>query len=181
MERLIGLDFETANPTFGSICAAGCAVLENGEVVERQEWLIRPHRRLDRMHGACFAVHGISYYDLRDAPEFPAIWPVLRKMLTGGGVVVAHNASFDLNHLSGVLALYDLPPVSFDCACSLQISRRLLPELESHSLSAVAAHFDYRFRHHDALEDALAAATIVHRLGLPENAVGRFDYCPPAV
>lgn len=181
MERLIGLDFETANPTFGSICAAGCAVLEDGEVVEKQEWLIRPHRRLDRMHGACFAVHGISYYDLRDAPEFPAIWPVLRKMLTAGGVVVAHNASFDLNHLKAVLELYRLPSVAFDCVCSLRVSRERLPELERHSLDAVAAHFGHQFRHHDALDDAIACATIIQHLGIPENSLFRFDYCSSSV
>ena len=165
--RIVGLDFETANQSSGSICAAGCAILEDGEVVEKQEWLIRPHRRVDRMHGACFAVHGISWYDLRDVPEFPAIWPVLRKMLTSGGVVVAHNAAFDLNHLRGVLELYQLTSVEFDYACSLAISRELLPELENHSLDAVAAHFDHKLHHHDALEDAIACATIIQHIGIP--------------
>ena len=146
MARIIGLDFETANTTFGSICAAGCAIMEDGEVVEKQEWLIRPHRRVDRMLGMCFAVHGISWYDLRDVPEFPAIWPVLRRMLTSGGVVVAHNTAFDMNHLKGALELYRLPSVEFDYVCSLRVSRELLPELGSHSLDAVAAHLNDRPR-----------------------------------
>ena len=179
--RLVGLDFETANTTFGSICAAGCAVLEDGEVVEKQEWLIRPHRRVDRMLGMCFAVHGISWYDLRDVPEFPAIWPVLRRMLTSGGVVVAHNTAFDITHLKGVLEIYGLASVEFNYVCSLRVSRQLLPELESHSLDAVAAHFGHKFHHHDALEDAIACATIIHHLGIPENSIRRFDYCPASV
>ena len=179
--RIIGLDFETANTTFGSICAAGCAIMEDGEVVEKQEWLIRPHRRVDRMLGMCFAVHGISWYDLRDVPEFPAIWPVLRRMLTSGGVVVAHNTAFDITHLKGALELYRLPSVEFDYVCSLRVSRELLPDLESHSLDAVAAHFGHQFHHHDALEDAIACATIIHHLGIPGNAVRRFDYCPSSL
>ena len=179
--RIIGLDFETANHTFGSICAAGCAIMEDGEVVEKQEWLIRPHRRVDRMHSMCFAVHGISWYDLRDAPEFPAIWPVLRKMLASGGVVVAHNTAFDLNHLTGALELYRLPAVGFDYVCSLDVSRELLPGLGSHTLDAVAAHFGHQFHHHDALEDAIACATIIRHLGIPENSIRRFDYCPSSL
>ena len=179
--RLVGLDFETANNTFGSICAAGCAILEDGEVVEKREWLIRPHRRIDRMHAACFAVHGISWYDLRDVPEFPAIWPVLRRMLTSGGLVVVHNASFDLTHLQGALDIYRLPSVEFDYVCSLKVSRELLPNLESHSLDAVAAHFGHKFHHHDALEDAIACATIIGKLGIPENFIRRFDYCSAAI
>ena len=31
--RIAGLDFETANGMPGSICAAGCAILEDGAVV----------------------------------------------------------------------------------------------------------------------------------------------------
>ena len=42
--KLAGLDFETANGKSGSICAAGCAVLEDGIVVDRREWLICPHK-----------------------------------------------------------------------------------------------------------------------------------------
>ena len=179
--RLAGLDFETANRASGSICSAGCAVLEDGAVVEKQEWLIRPHRTLDRVIGAFYAVHGISWYDLRGAPEFPAIWPVLRRILTESDMVVAHNAVFDLTHLRSVLELYGLPSAGFDYVCSLAVSRHLLPELGSHSLDAVAAHLGHEFRHHDALEDAIACATIVHRLGIPENFVRRFDYFPPAV
>ena len=179
--RLVGLDFETANFTFGSICAAGCAVLEEGVVTEKNEWLVRPHPTLDRMHGGCYAVHGISWYDLRDAPEFPAIWPVLRRMLLSADAVVAHNAAFDLNHLKGALTLYGLPPVAFPYVCSLAVSRNRLPELPSHALDAVAMHLGHTFRHHDALEDAIACAEIVHRLGIPENYIRRFEFCPAPV
>ena len=77
-----------------------------------------------------------------------------------------------------MLELYRLPPVAFNYVCSLSVSRELLPELESHALDAVAAHFGHKFLHHDALEDAIACATIVTRLGIPENSVRRFDYSP---
>lgn len=179
--RLIGLDFETANTTSGSICAAGCAVLEDGVVVEKTEYLIRPHRRLDRVSGICFGVHGISWYDLREAPEFPAVWPVLRRMLCQPGLAVMHNAAFDLGQLRSVLELYELPPVEFSYACTLAISRELHPELPHHSLDAMAAYIGHAFRHHDALEDAIACTALAQRLGVAEKFVGRFEYRPAPV
>ena len=164
--RLAGLDFETANQCAGSICAVGCGILHDGEPAEMREWLVRPHPSLDWMSPFCYRVHGISSCDLRDADEFPAIWPELSELLLSADYVVIHNAPFDLGHLRAVLNLYDLPPVSFPYVCSLTASRRALPELASHSLNMVAAYFGIEFRHHNALEDALTCAKILHEIGL---------------
>ena len=40
--KLCGLDFETANSSKGSICAAGAALVENGTVLECREYLVKP-------------------------------------------------------------------------------------------------------------------------------------------
>ena len=164
--RLAGLDFETANGCAGSICAVGCGILQDGEEAETFERLVRPHPRMDWIASYCYRVHGIGACDLEEADEFPAVWPELRDMLLSADCVVIHNAPFDLGHLRAVLALYGLPPVRFPYVCSLAASRRVLPELASHSLDRVAAYFDIRFRHHDALEDALACAKILREIGL---------------
>ena len=74
--------------------------------------------------------------------------------------------------------MLDLASVEFNYVCSLRVSSELLPDLESHSLDAVAAHFGHKFHHHDALEDAIACATIIQHLGIPENSIRRFDYSP---
>lgn len=174
--NLVGLDFETANPRNGSICAAGVAVLQDGCVVEKREWLIRPHCSIDWMLPVFTEIHGIGYYDLRQAPEFPEIWPVMRSLVASGDCVVIHNAPFDLRHLNAVLELYQLPGVSFDYVCSLAICRKLFPERPSHSLDAIAKHFNYEFQHHDALEDAIACVSIVSQTGIPENFLKRFEY-----
>ena len=44
--KLCGLDFETANSCNGSICSVGVAIVETGEVLERKEYLIKPHKWL---------------------------------------------------------------------------------------------------------------------------------------
>ena len=178
--RLAGLDFETANNRAGSICAVGCGILQDGEAAETREWLVRPHPDMAWIASFCFRVHGIGMCDLEDADEFPAVWPELHDMLLSADCVVIHNAPFDLGHLRAVLELYGLPPVRFPYVCSLAASRRALPELASHSLDNMAAYFDIRFRHHDALEDALTCAKVLHEIGFaPRTPRREFIYPGP--
>lgn len=172
--RLAGLDFETANRRSGSICAVGCALVEDGAVTGSREWLLCPHAGFRWMLPEFSAIHGLNYWDVKDCPEFPEVWPELQQMLISADCVVIHNAPFDLGHLRSVLALYQLPPVAFHYADSLQITRQLLPGLQSHSLNAVAAKFGIAFRHHDALEDAAACAMVIDRIGIPAGSVGLF-------
>lgn len=176
--KLCGLDFETANWADGSICAVGAALVTDGEVTGRCEYLIKPHVSVDYMSRFCRNVHGISYEELRESPEFFEVWAVVRKMLTAADLVVIHNAYFDLRHLRKVLEMYDLPAVSFNYVCSLNLSRHHFPELPKHGLADMAAHFGITFRHHDALEDAETCAKIASQLEIPENFISRFEYTP---
>ena len=173
--KLAGLDFETANGKQGSICEAGCAVLEDGVLMERREWLVCPHKGYRWMREDFTDIHGITYWDVCNCEEFDSIWPELRRMLLSADCVVIHNAPFDLGHLRSVLELYGLPPVEFDFVDSVVVSRRLFPEMESHSLAAMAERFGIVFRHHDALEDAMACASIIARMGIPDGCVHHFS------
>lgn len=174
--KLCGLDFETANSCNGSICSVGVAVVENGEVLERKEYLIKPHKSLDWMSKFCRDIHGITYEDLRKSPEFSEVWQSVKQLLISADCVVIHNAPFDLRHLHKVLEIYHLPSVSFDYVCSLQLCRHHFPEAHSHSLNYMADMFDIAFQHHDALEDAETCAKIASQLEIPENLICRFEY-----
>ncbi len=170
---LAGLDFETANCKWGSICSAGCALLEDGEALYQREWLICPacgYRSMQFTH-----VHGLSYWDVRNEAEFPQIWDELRSKLLSADAVVIHNARFDLKHLRSVMAIYDLPPVEFNYVDSLSVCRRLFREMKSHTLDTMAEHFGITFQHHNALEDAAACAAIIYRTGIPDGFVKHFD------
>ena len=176
--KFCGLDFETANSGTGSICAAGAVLLENNTVLERREYLVKPHRSVDYMSKFCRDVHGIAYEDLRESPEFPEIWQYIKQLLIPADCVVIHNAPFDLSHLHKALALYDLPPFSFNYVCSLRLCRYHFPEHPRHGLAEMAAEFGITFCHHDALEDAETCAKIASRLEIPENFISRFEYIP---
>ena len=174
--KLCGLDFETANNSNGSICSVGVAVVENGVVLECREYLVKPHKSVDYMSKFCRDVHGITYEDLRESPEFSEVWQSVKLLLFSADCVVIHNAPFDLRHLHNVLSLYNLPSVAFDYVCSLKLCRYHFPELPYHSLADMAEKFGITFQHHDALEDAETCAKIASQLEIPENFICRFEY-----
>jgi len=155
------LDFETANHSDASICAAGVAIIDSGEIKESRHWLVRPPKGHGYFREDFIGVHGITWFDVRNAPEFPAIAPALLQYLTSADVVVAHNASFDLRKLCGTLDHFGLPCPAFDYLCTLGISRRVWPDLASHTLDALAAHIGYEFHHHNAQADAEAAGMVL--------------------
>lgn len=172
--RLVGLDFETANTRSGSICAAGIAVIQDGMVMEKREWLVRPHSALDWMVPTLTKIHGINFFDLRRSPEFPEIWPVMKKLIRAGDCVAIHAPS-DLRHLSAVLGLYHLSAFSFDYVCWLEICQSLYPKTRPDSLNETAKRFDFEFQHRDALENAIACAVIVSRIGIAQKFIKRFE------
>ena len=174
--KLCGLDFKTANSNYGSICAVGAAIVENGEVLERKEYLIKPHKSLDWVNNFCRDIHGITYEDLRESPEFSEVWQSVKTMLISADCVVIHDALFDLRHLHNVLSLYNLPSISFDCVYILPLCCYHFPALPDHSLAAMAAKFGITFEHHDALENAETCAKIASQLEIPENFICRFEY-----
>ena len=159
--KFTSLDFETANYSDASICAAGIAVFVNGELTETRHWLVRPPAGHDFFREDFIAIHGITPQDVRDAPEFPAVANELLPFLTGADMVIAHNAQFDLRMLSGTLNHFSISCPSFRTLCTRETARCAWPDLSSHSLDTVARHIGHTFRNHNALDDAEAAGRVL--------------------
>lgn len=81
-------------------------------------------------------------------PEATA-FAALREAVARVDRVVAHPASFEKAWLEALWARH-APGEAFPAPflCTLALARRLLPELPSHSLRAVAAHFDLSLAEH---------------------------------
>jgi DNA polymerase-3 subunit epsilon len=161
MNSFASLDFETANHSCVSICAAGLAVFENGNLTETPYWLVRPPKPHGWFLPNFIECHGLTHLDVLDAPEFPAIAPELLARLTRADLVIAHNAHFDLGHLRETLDHFGLPRPEFDYVCTCQLARCVWPELPDHTLGTLAAHIGHKFNHHHAQADAEAAGRVL--------------------
>jgi len=156
------IDFETANQSRASMCAAGIAVFEDGELAESTSWLVRPPKG----HGWFLPeftedFHGLTWFDVQDEPEFSAIAPEFLEQLTRADIVIAHNAQFDIGVLQATLEHFGLACPEFDYLCTCNLARRIWPELPNHQLNTLAAHIGHQFNHHHAQSDAEAAGRVL--------------------
>jgi len=158
---ITGLDFETANPSRVSICAAGMAVFEDGKLTEAPYWLVRPPKGHGWFWPGFIKCHGLTHLAVLDAPEFPAIAPEFLARLTRADLVIAHNAAFDIEHLRETLDHFGLFRPEFDYVCTCQLARRVWPELPDHKLGTLAVHIGHKFNHHHAQSDAEAAGYVL--------------------
>jgi DNA polymerase-3 subunit epsilon len=158
---IVSLDFETANPSRVSICAAGLAVFEDGQLTEAPYWLVRPPKGKGWFWDSFIEIHHLTHLDVLDAPEFPAIAPELLARLTRADIVIAHKASFDIGHLRATLNHFGLACPEFDYVCTCNLARRIWPTLPDHTLGTLAAHIGHKFNHHHAQSDAEAAGRVL--------------------
>ncbi len=163
--KVVALDFETANYSPLSACALGLAMFDDQELVGSPYWLIKPPKG----HGWFIEewtqdIHGISWFDVRDKPEFGGIALEVISHLASADLVVAHNASFDLRVLHALLEHFQVPAPLFQHQCTLELARQTWPALPNHQLSTLAAHLDIELNHHHAKSDAIAAGKLLLRV-----------------
>ena len=154
---VVAIDFETANERRDSACAVGLAWIEGGRVVRRESRLIRPPQM--RFSPGNIRIHGILPADVRDAPNCAEVMAEFLPDLSGG-LMLAHNAGFDMGVLAASLAAWGETVPELAGFCTLQIARRIFPDPAGHGLAKVAGRLGIRFEHHDAGEDAYACAEI---------------------
>ncbi|WP_341282433.1 3'-5' exonuclease [Paenibacillus sp. FSL H8-0537] len=164
----VAIDFETANSNRSSACAVGIVEVQGGKIVFEQVWLINPQQHFDRMN---IEIHGITPAMVADSPTFSELWPILAPLLKNKQVV-AHNASFDMSVLRYCLDDAALTYPAFHYYCTYQLSKKLLPNMLSYRLNVLASHYQIPLNHHDALDDARAAALILARLLEQEQQLG---------
>ncbi|MBO6061494.1 MAG: 3'-5' exonuclease [Clostridia bacterium] len=176
MERFIAFDVETPNYYNDRMSQIGIAVVEGGRIVERYSSLVDPEEHFDRFN---ILLTGITPEAVRGAPTFDRLWEEIRPIMTGG-VLVAHNAAFDLGVLTKCLRAYCIdPPEPPEYLCTVQLGRRACPRLQDHKLDTLCRHFDIPLDHHRADSDASACAELLieyGRMGLvPEEYKRRYD------
>lgn len=154
--QFVSIDFETANEKRFSPCAIGVVIANEHGIVDEFYSLINPLMEFTSFNTY---IHGITEDDVTDAPTFPELWATLRSYLDNN-LVIAHNASFDMSVLRNTLDHFDLAYPELDYLCTVNISKKVWPNLRNHKLNTVADYHQITFDHHQALEDARVAAKI---------------------
>lgn len=167
--RWAAFDFETATHARDSACALGVVLCDDGEVVARRAWLIRPPG--NRYHPRNIAVHGIRPTDTAEAPSFDEVWCELEHMIDDRPLV-AHNAAFDVGVLEACARTTEAAVRPRDVWCTLRLARRTWPQLGRWNLPTVAAHVGAQLQHHDALSDAAACSSVLLECIRTHNASG---------
>jgi DNA polymerase-3 subunit epsilon len=152
------IDFETAKHSRESACSVGLVKFLSGKVADTFYSLIRPP--VLYIHPGFTEIHGLTVEDVREAPRFAEIWENGILPFIGDLPLAAHNAAFDMGVLRAALAWYELPMPPIRYFCTLQLSRAVWPELESHALTSLAENFSISYNAHNALEDAQTCGII---------------------
>ena len=153
------IDVETANHRVSSICQIGVVQVTGGRVETCFSTLVDPEEGFNSFN---VRLHGIGPGSVSGAPSFDEIFAEVFDRLDGR-VLISHTF-FDRNALDGAARRYGLPILPVTWLDSVAIARRAWPERRGnrgYRLASLAADLGISFRHHDALEDARAAAGVV--------------------
>ena len=157
--RYIVFDVETPNHRNNRISAIGITVLEENRIVKEWYSLVNPEAEFDNFN---IRLTGITSSMVQDAPTFPELWQKIGPVMTDG-ILVAHNAVFDLGVLKCCLGDYNIAWKSkTDYLCTVQMGRRLLPGMK-HKLDILCDYYGIPLDHHHAGSDSRACAEILLR------------------
>ena len=139
--------------------AIGISVVEDGKIVEEMFSYVNPEEPFDDFNTQ---LTGISAETVTDAPTFPELWKKIEGMM-GSGILVAHNAPFDMGVLKKCLEDYGIEWTERTrYICTVQIGRSELPGMK-HRLDAMCEFYGIALDHHKADSDSHAAAEILLR------------------
>jgi len=160
MERIIAFDVETPNSYNDRMSAIGIAVIQNGSIYRTWSTLVNPETHFDAFN---ISLTGISPDMVRSAPTFPQLWDRIGRFMQSG-LLLAHNATFDLRVLACCLQDYGIPaPACLPYACTVQMGRRCYPALPNHKLNTMCDALGIPLDHHQADSDSRACAEILIR------------------
>lgn len=155
----VAIDVETANPDMASICQIGVASYREGLPFEEWETHINPEDYFDPMN---VSIHGIDQNTVDGAPILTDVFDRIVELLDDR-VAVCHT-HFDRVSVQRAFDKYGLRYPNCVWLDSARVARRTWEEFarRGYGLANVCELLGYKFVHHDALEDAKAAAYILN-------------------
>lgn len=157
--RFIAIDVETAAYDVASICQIGLACVAYDNSIDTFSTYIDP---CTSFAAGNTRLHGIDAQTVKGAPTFAAALPRLRTLLEAHPLV--QHSRFDEKAFDAACKLAGIPVLKSAWTDSVVVARKAWPELRGnggHGLGNLKTVLGLEFRHHDAGEDARAAAQVI--------------------
>lgn len=166
--RFIALDVETANGNASSICQIGLACVSADNSIQTYSTLINPEQQFEYFNTK---LHGIDQKMVNSAPRFSDAFNLIAPLLRQQPVI--QHSTFDKRAIEAACERCKLPSGGITWLNSVTVARTAWPEFKGnggHGLGHLKQQLALDFHHHDAEEDARAAALVVLHA---ENRTGR--------
>ncbi|NLU24086.1 MAG: 3'-5' exonuclease [Clostridiales bacterium] len=157
-ERYIAFDVETPNCANDRMSAIGITVIERGVIVDGFYSLVNPEARFDYFN---VQLTGITPEMAVTAPTFSELWEEIEPLMSSG-ILIAHNAPFDMGVLAKCLCAYGIDwQSSASYACTCVMGRACYPGLPNHKLNTMCDYLELNLNHHNAGSDSRACGELL--------------------
>lgn len=160
MFAVIDLETTGGNPNSERIIEIGIVLHDGKHKIGEYTTLINPEKEISAFIST---FTGITNAMVKNAPKFAEVADTIYELLEGK-IVVAHNARFDYNFIKSEFRRLNMP-FTKKHICTVQLSRKIFPDLKSHSLGNLCRDLDIRIdNRHRAFGDAAATALLLEKL-----------------
>ncbi|CDQ40081.1 PolC-type DNA polymerase III [Virgibacillus salexigens] len=159
----IVFDVETTglSAVYDTIIELAAVKVHQGEIIDRFESFANPHHPLSQ---TTIDLTGITDDMVENAPEVDDVVKDFHEWM-GDGILVAHNASFDMGFLNQGFKKINYEKASNAVIDTLELARFLFPQLKNHRLNTLCKHLDIELtQHHRAIYDAEATGYLLWKL-----------------
>ena len=154
------IDLETTggNPETEKIIEIGMVKIENRKISEERSFLVNPQKDIPDF------VQKLTGIRKADVEHSPKIEEVIDEIVTfiGDSILVAHNTSFDIPFLNGVLKKLQRPTLDNKVICTNIMTKYMIPDIMSSNLNYMSSIFNISHSQaHRAIEDARATGMLL--------------------
>ena len=157
-DDFVVFDIETTglNPQQDRITEIGAVKIRNGQIVDRFSAFVNPGVSIPSF---IVKLTGITDDMVKDAPPIEQVLNEFMEFIQGS-VLVAHNANFDVGFIKQNAKVMG-EKVKNSYIDTLELCRKMFPELGRYKLNIVAKHLKIELEnHHRAVHDSMATAKI---------------------
>ena len=158
-DEMVVFDIETTglSPITCKIIEIGAVKIRNGEIIDTFNIFVNPKVPIS---DEITALTSIDDSMVSDAPEISEALPTFFEFIGQSGLLIAHNASFDVSFIRQAAIELGIP-YDFRYLDTVALSRFLNSDIKNHKLDTVAKYYGlHDFHHHRACDDAEILAHI---------------------